>query len=121
MYFSDNWSYLVELLDTPCLSLGMAPVDLSEEDDRGDIEPYVDVQSGELHCTLGVSGDGDGARTCEIARVYEYRENEPFNNKFAVFKRVELAEFVRRLLDANQEFDGFTEDDVQRLKEHYGV
>jgi len=33
----------------------------------------------------------------------------------------ELSDFVRRLLDANREFDGFTEDDVAKLKEVYGV
>ena len=123
MYFSDSWSFLVELSAHPGEvpeTIGVAPVDLSEEDDRGDVEPARDARTGELFCTLGkVDGDGDEVR--RIARVWEYREDEALNEKFAMFRPVPLAQFVGRLLDANREFDGFTEDDVARLKEAYGI
>ena len=123
MFLSDSWSYLLELSAQPgeCPeTVGIVPVDLSEEDDRGDIEPARDAHTGELFCTLGkVDGDEDEVRT--IARVWEYREYDSFNGKFPVFRSVSIADFVRRLLDANKEFDGFTEDDVAGLKEVYGV
>lgn len=123
MYLSDSWSYLLELstqLGECPETAGLVPVDLSEEDDRGDIEPARDANTGELFCTLGkVDGDGDEVRT--IARVWEYRQDDSFNGKFPVFRSVSIADFVRRLLDANKEFDGFTEDDVAGLKEVYGV
>lgn len=123
MYFSDSWSFLVELKAFPGEvpeTVGIVPVDLSEEDDRGDIEPAKDARTGELFCTLGkVDRSGDEVR--RIARVWEYRENDAFNGKFSMFRPVALADFVRRLLDANLKFDEFTEDDVARLKEAYGI
>jgi hypothetical protein len=123
MYFSDSWSFLVELKAFPGEvpeTVGIVSVDLSEEDDRGDVEPVRDARTGELFCTLGkVDGDGDEVRV--VARVWEDREDDSFNGKFYMFRPVTLADFVRRLLDANREFDGFTEDDVAKLKEVYGV
>lgn len=123
MYLSDSWSYLLELSVRPdeCPETArLVPVDLSEEDDRGDIEPARDARTGELFCTLGkVDKDGDEVRV--IARVWEYRDDDSFNGKFPVFRSVSVADFVRRLLDANKEFDGFTEDDVAGLKEVYRV
>ena len=121
MYFSDSWSFVVELLDSPNVQLGLVPVDLQEEDDRGDLEPCRDIETGKLHCTLGVETDGEGCRRCAIGHVWEYRENEPFNNKFAMFKPIDMATFVRRLLDAEQAFGEATEEETQQLKEHYGV
>ena len=120
MYFSDSWSFLVELEALPDKAPGIVPVDLSEEDDRGDVEPARDIHTGELFCTLGVR-DHDDHETRRIARVWEYRENEAFNEKFAMVRPVTLADFVRRMLDANREFDGFTEDDARNLRETYGV
>lgn len=123
MFLSDSWSFLVELKAFPGEApetVGVVPVDLSEEDDRGDVEPARDARTGELFCTLGkVDKDGDEVRV--IARVWEYRDDDSFNGKFPVFRPVSIADFVRRLLDANKEFDGFTEDDVAGLKEVYGV
>ena len=123
MFLSDSWSFLVELKAFPGEApetAGIVPVDLSEEDDRGDVEPARDARTGELFCTLGkVDKDGDEVRV--IARVWEYRDDDSFNGKFSVFRPVALADFVKRLLDANKEFDGFTEDDVAGLKEVYGV
>lgn len=123
MYLSDSRSFLVELSAQPGErpdTVGVVPVDLSEEDDRGDIEPVKDACTGELFCTLGkVGGDGDEVR--RIAQVWEYMEGSSFNGKFSIFLPVSIADFVRRLLDANKEFDGFTEDEITKLKEAYGV
>lgn len=119
----ENWSFLVELKAFPGEApetVGVVSVDLSEEDDRGDVEPARDTHTGELFCTLGkVDRDGDEVRV--IARVWQDREDDSFNGKFHMFRPVALADFVRRLLDANREFDGFTDDDITSLKEVYGV
>lgn len=123
MYLSDSRSFLVELSEQPGErpgTVGVVPIDLSEEDDRGDIEPVKDACTGELFCTLG-KVDGDGNEVRKIARVWEYLEGSSFNGKFSIFLPVSIADFVRRLLDANKEFDGFTEDEVTKLKEAYGV
>jgi hypothetical protein len=122
MYLNDGWTFLVELegdppLATKCLCL----IDLSESDDRGDVEPYRDG-SGILHCTLGVD-QGIDERNIErkqISRVYEYDCNDPFNDKFITFKPVSLVAFVRRFCDAAA-FDDDTEDEIEKLKEMYGV
>jgi len=124
MYFSDSWSFLVELKAFPGEvpeTVGIVPVDLSEEDDRGDIEPSRDVASGELRCLVGKDDERVGDERRYIARAWEYKEDEPFNGKFSMFRPMALSDFVRRLLDANREFDGFTEDDVARLKGVYGL
>lgn len=124
MYFSDSWSFLVELKAFPgeaTETVGVVPVDLSEVDDRGDIEPSRDAASGELRCLIGKDDEKVGDERRYVARVWEYREDDPFNGKFSMFRPVTLAGFVRRLLDANMEFDGFPEDDVARMKEAYGV
>lgn len=123
MYFSDSWSFLVELSARPgeCPeTVGVVPVDLSEEDDRGDVEPAKDACTGEVFCTLGKVDEGT-EMVRRIARVWEYREDDSFNGKFAMFRPVSISDFARRLLDANKEFDGFTEDDVRKLKEDYGI
>lgn len=124
MYLSDSWSFLVELKAFPDEvpeTVGIVPVDLSEEDDRGDIEPSRDVVTGELRCLVGKDDERAGDERRYIARVWGYNEDDTFNGKFSMFRPVTLADFVRCLLDANKEFDGFTEDDVARLKEVYGV
>lgn len=121
MYFSDNWSFVVEIEDETNTSLGVVPVDLQEEDDRGDIEPCRDINTGELFCTLGVEADEDGSRTCKIINVWEYRENEPFNSKFSMFHPIDMEAFVRRLLDAEVAFGDMGEDENQRLRKSYGV
>lgn len=125
MYLSDSWSFLVELSAQPDErpgTVGIVPVDLSEEDDRGDIEPVKDACTGELFCTLGkVDGDGDGDEVRRIARVWEYMEGGSFNGKFSIFLPASIADFVRRLLNANKEFDGFTEDEITKLRKAYGV
>ena len=56
MYFNDNWCFLAELKAFPgeaAETVGIVSVDLSEEDDRGDIEPSRDAVSGELRCLIG--------------------------------------------------------------------
>lgn len=124
MHCSDSWSFLVELEAYPGEArecVGVCPVDLSADDDRGDVEPCRDVRTGELSCILGKDDGRAGDERRKIRRVWEYREDDLFNEKFSMFRPVALADFVRRLLDANREFDGFTEDDVARLKEVYGV
>lgn len=121
MYLTEDWTFLVELKgDPPLAALGVCLVDLSSEDDRGDIEPYVDG-NGVLHCTLGAEPtmDGDEERR-EIVGVWEYCDDQPFNDKFPFFKQVSMADFVRRVCDAAS-FDGDSEGDILKLKEHYGV
>lgn len=124
MCLSDSWSFLVELKAFPGEvpeTVGIVPVDLSEEDDRGDIEPSRDAVSGELRCLVGKNDERVGDERRYVARVWGYKEDDTFNDKFSVFRPVALADLVRRLLDANKEFDGFTDDDVAGLKEVYGV
>ena len=124
MFLSDSWSFLVELEsyvgEVPATA-GVVPIDLSQEEDRGDVEPFRHAVTRVLHCTVGKE-DKPGDQVRRVARVWEYRDGEPaFNGKFPWFRQVPVADFVRRLLDANREFDGFTDDEVARLKEEYGV
>lgn len=53
-------------------------------------------------------------------QIWEYKEDEPFNGKFAFFKPVSLPEFIRRLLDAGLLF-GQDEEEVNELKRKYGI
>ena len=120
MCLTDGWTFLVELSgDTPLAEHCTCLVDLSDEDDRGDIEVFKD-QDGILHCTLGCECDGDGAETREITAVREYMEYEPFNGKFATFELVSIVDFIRRLCDA-AEFDDDTEDEIAARKLKLGV
>jgi hypothetical protein len=121
MYFSDSWSFLLELEgDSPVLDgKGLVPVDLSEEDDWGDIEPYRDAASGLLGCKVG-KHDKEGDEVREVVRVWEYKEDKPFNGKFAFFEPVTLPKFVGRLLDAGL-FFGQDEEEVRELKRKYGL
>lgn len=120
MYMTDEWTFLVELLgDPPLAEHCTCLVDLSEEDDRGDIEVFKD-QYGILHCTLGCECDGYGAEMREITAVREYRESEPFNGKFTTFKPVSIVDFIRRLCDAAK-FDDDTEDEIAARKLKLGV
>lgn len=119
MYLSDSWSFLLELEDDPVLTGRIVPVDLSEEDDWGDIEPYRDAASGLLGCKVG-KYDKKGDETREIVRVWEYKKDKPLNGKFASFEPVTLAKFVGRLLDAGL-FFGQDEEEVSELKREYGL
>lgn len=120
MYFSDSWSFLVELEgDPPLAAKGVVPVDLSEEDDWGDIEPYRDAASGLLGCKVG-KHDKEGDERREIVQIWEYKEDRPFNGKFAFFEPVSLPRFIRRYVDAGL-FHGQTENETRKLREHYGV
>jgi len=120
MYLTEGWTFLVELCgDTPLAENCTCLVDLSEEDDRGDIEVFKD-QDGILHCTLGCACDGDGAETREITAIREYRDSEPFNSKFTTFKLVSMVDFIRRLCDAGK-FDGDSEEEIAERKRKLGV
>ena len=121
MYFSDSWSFLLELEGDSAHEpgKGLVPVDLSCEEDWGDIEPYRDAASGLLGCKVG-KHDNEGDETREIVRVWEYKENKPFNGKFAFFEPVTLPKFVGRLLDAGL-FFGQDEEEVRELKRKYGL
>lgn len=122
MYFSDDWSFLLELKgggDPPLAAKGIVSVDLSEEDDWGDIEPYRDAASGILGCKLGKKG-GEGDETREIVQVWEYKEDKAFNYKFAFFEPISIPKFIRRLLDAGLLF-GQDEEEVNKLKRKYGL
>ena len=124
MFLSDSWSFLVELEsyvgEVPA-TIGVVPIDLSQEEDRGDVEPVRHAVTRVLHCTVGKE-DKLGDQVRRVARVWEYRDGEPaFNGKFPWFRQVTVADFVRRLLEANGKFDGFTDDEVAWLKEEYGV
>ena len=121
MYLTENWTFLVELKgDPPLAELGVCLVDLSSEDDRGDVEPYVD-REGILHCTLGAEPTLDGGEERrEIGEIWEYCEDQPFNGKFPFFRPVSIVDFISRFCDAAS-FDGDSEDEILKLKEHYGV
>ena len=119
MYFSDKWSFLLEIQDDPVLTGRIVPVDLSEEDDWADIEPYRDSASGLLGCTVG-KHDNEDDETKEIVRVWEYREDKPLNGKFAAFEPVTLPKFVERLLDAGALY-GQDADEILELKRKYGL
>lgn len=126
-----NWIFLVELAgDPPLAVLRMCEVDLMSEDDRGDIEPYVDYE-GKVHCMLGVDpefGEEEpddpeerllrGRR--QIMGVWEYTPRKSFQNKFPTYKAVSVADFVRRFCEAAA-FDGDSEEEIASLKKHYGV
>ena len=113
MYLSEGWTFLVELcgdppLDEYCTCL----IDLSTEEDRGDVEPFRD-EEGIMHCTLGCECD-EGSQMREITCVRVYSP-KPFNNKFPTFRLISLVDFVRCVCDAAK-FDGDTEEDIAELK-----
>lgn len=130
MYFSDSWSFLLELNNNT-----IVPVDLSAEEDWGDIEPVMLLErqvhnswfgpfpdkriEKRLSCTIGT--DDEDNQRLEIVRIWEYREDKPLNGKFSLFEPVSMVEFVRRYLDASIVFNWDTEEEVAKLKEHYGV
>lgn len=114
-----NWTFLVELSGDPPLAEHCAClIDLSEEDDRGDVEPFRD-KNGIVHCTLGCECDGDGYETREITCVRAYSPKS-FNDKFPTFRLISIVDFVRRVCNAAA-FDGYTEEDIAELKRSYGV
>lgn len=121
---NDETSFLLEVKGRPGeppASLGLVPVDLSEEDDRVDIKPFRDAEAGALYCTLGKC-DRPGDVTREIARVWRYGgEDDTLNGKFAFYREIGVAEFVACLLEANRKFDDFTDEDIAKLKEAYGI
>ena len=120
MYMSEGWTFLVELCgDPPLAEHCTCLVNLSEEDDRGDIEVFKDHE-GILHCTLRCKCDEGGAETREITAVREYVESEPFNGKFTTFKPVSIVDFIRRLCDAAK-FDDDSEDEIAARKRKLGV
>lgn len=121
MFLNDRWSYLVVLQNERGQETGMCLVDLSSEDDRGDVEPFVD-ELGRLRCTVGVKPTDDEPENerLEIKSVYEYWDDMPFNNKFPFFGPVTLRDFVRSFCDAGR-FDNLDEDEIIELKKHYGV
>lgn len=120
MYLSEGWTFLVELSgDPPLAEHCTCLVNLSEEDNRGDIDVFKDHE-GVLHCTLGCKCDEGGAETREITAVREYVESEPFNGKFTTFKMVSIVDFIRRLCDAAT-FDDDTEDEIAARKLKIGV
>lgn len=126
-----NWTFMVELAgDPPLAVLRMCEVDLSSEDDRGDVEPYVDY-GGTVHCMLGVDpefGEEEpddpeerllrGRR--QIMGVWEYTPEKSFQNKFPTYKAVSVVDFVRRFCEAAA-FDGDSEEEIASLKRHYRV
>jgi len=120
MFLTDSWSFIVELEGNPPLaSLGLCLVDLASEDDRGDVEPVRDNKTGILGCTLGCA-DNDRSEIRKIVRVWEYYDDQPFNEKFPLFAPVSMVDFVRRVCDAAH-FDDYTEQDILELKKSYGV
>ena len=128
MYFSDSWSFLLELASDhpPRHARGLVPVDLSAEEDWGDIEPYNALKDegggpDRLGCTIGKPTMDEGGERVEILQIWEYKEDKPFNGKFSFFEPVSMHDFVRRLIDAGVAFHGQTKEDAEQLKKHYGV
>ena len=119
MYLNEDWTFLVELSGDPPLAEHCAClIDLSSEDDRGDVEPFRD-EDGIMHCTLGCECD-EGSQMREITCVRAYSPKDSFNGKFPTFRLVSLVDFIRRLCDASV-FDGDTEEEIAELKRKYGV
>lgn len=113
MYFSDAWSFLVELDNgTIC------PIDLSEEEDWNALEPFIRVD-GVLGCTLGHADHNEEAERLDIRRVWEYREEEPFNDAFSAFKPCTMAQFVGRILDADGSLYGMDSSHVCKLRKDW--
>lgn len=121
MFLNDGWTYVVLLRDKKGRRMGMCLIDLSSEDDRGDVEPCVD-EFGDVHCTLGVEPTTDDPQNerLYISEAYEYWEDQPFNNKFPFFGPVKFVDFIRRYCDAGK-FDGDSEEEIIKKKMHYGV
>ena len=121
MRYSDSWSFLIELEgdSTHEPGKGLVTVDLSSEEDWGDIEPYRDATSGLLGCKVG-KYDDEGDETREVIRVWKYKADRPFNGKFDYFEPVTLQKFVIRLLDAGL-FFGQDEEEIRELKRKYGL
>ena len=107
-------TFLLELEDGR-----MVMVDISEEDDWGDIEPIKDITDGSLRCTIGKPTSDDDDERCEIKGVWSLRD-ETLNCKFDVYRRISLREFVARLIDNGVLF-GQTDGEREKLKRHYGV
>lgn len=122
MYLNANWTYLVELDgERPLASSGICLVDLSHEEDRGDLEPAYDAERGTVECTLGVESiDEPKNEARKIVQAWEYVENKPFNDKFPTFVPISVVDFVRRVCDAAV-LDNFTEEQIEGLKKEYHV
>ena len=113
MYFSDNWSFLVELKNgTVC------PLDLSAEEDLTALEPFKD-DNNVLGCTLGHSNHNEETDRQSICRVWEYKDEEPFNNAFSAFKPITMDKFVARMIDADEEFLGVDRETAQSLRDDW--
>ena len=109
---ADEWTFLVQTEKND-----IVPVDLAAEEDWGDIEPVRNKETGKLECTLG-KFDGCDDSKVDIVRVWT-RSDELLNGKFPKFVPVELEDFVRKLLDAGDEFHG--QSDAACLKKEYGL
>lgn len=98
-------------------------VDLTEPDDLGDIEPFVD-QNGNLRCTLGVEGEGENMDTKRLEITEVYFPSDLFNGKFPSYAKSDLKEFVARFLEGEYEcaYDSvMTAEELLETKDHYGV
>lgn len=112
MYFSDTWSFLVELDNgTIC------PIDLSQEEDWNALEPF--RNDDVLGCTLGHYDHNEEKERLDIRRVWEYREEEPFNDAFSAFKPCTMARFVGRILDADESLFGTDPSHVRQLRKDW--
>lgn len=112
MYFSDSWSFLVELENgTVC------PVDLSAEEDWNALEPF--RNDGVLGCTLGHANHNEEKERLDIRRVWEYKEDEPFNGAFSAFKPCTMAQFVGRILDASKSLYAVNPGHVRNLRDEW--
>ena len=113
-YEPEDWDFLLLTMDGD-----IVPVNLQEEDDWGDIEPFRDLSSGKLMCTLGKEDRADDVRV-NISRIWGHSEDSRFNGKFLRWFPVTMETFVTRLLESGL-FHGVDEDEIERLKKEYGV
>ena len=112
MYFRDTWSFLVELDNgTIC------PIDLSQEEDWNALEPF--RNDDVLGCTLGHYDHNEEKERLDILRVWEYKEDEPFNGAFSAFKPCSMECFVKRILDADETLFGVDSATVEELRNEW--
>ena len=113
-----EWTFSIELEgETEETEHCTCIIDLSEDKDRADLEPY--MENGILNCTFGCEVDGDGAETRKIIGVKKISD-WAFNRKFVTMERISMKEFVTALCDS-EKFAGFDEDEIRELKRKYGI
>lgn len=109
----NEWTFIVRLENQH-----LCIIDLSSEDDRGDVEPYRGDRDLSVGCMFGCE-DSPYHRIKRIEGVWRYSKHR-FNDKFHDFTKVSIEDFVRRVFDA-MKFDGYSEEEIAKTKKDYGL